>query len=98
MRPLETREQRRRLLETFTDSSGAVTGLPGKEAKRRVVLEHVVQAFDVGTYYSEPEVNDLLARHAPDVATLRRYLVDHGLLSRSAGSYWRSGGEVTDLP
>lgn len=28
-----------------------------------------------------------------DVTTLRRYLIDAGLLSREAGRYWRSGGD-----
>ena len=31
---------------------------------------------------------------ASDHVTLRRYLVDAGLLSREAGEYWRSGGWV----
>jgi hypothetical protein len=30
----------------------------------------------------------------PDVAALRRYLVDEGLLTREAGVYWRNGGWV----
>jgi hypothetical protein len=30
----------------------------------------------------------------PDVAALRRYLVDEGLVTREVGMYWRSGGPV----
>ena len=30
----------------------------------------------------------------PDYASLRRYLVDEGLLSRERGLYWRTGGPV----
>ena len=30
----------------------------------------------------------------PDYATLRRYLVDEGLLTRADGVYWRTGGRV----
>jgi hypothetical protein len=44
--------------------------------------------------YPEREVNALLAAWHPDVAALRRYLVDEGLLTRDAGVYWRSGGYV----
>jgi hypothetical protein len=36
----------------------------------------------------------LLAVWHPDVAALRRYLVDGGLLTRAGGVYWRSGGYV----
>jgi hypothetical protein len=41
----------------------------------------------------EDRVTIATARH-PDVAALRRYLVDEGLLTREAGVYWRNGGWV----
>jgi len=59
-----------------------------------VVLEHLVRVFEPGVRYPEREVNALLAVWHPDVAALRRYLVDEGLLTREAGVYWRSGGWV----
>ncbi len=31
----------------------------------------------------------------PDYATLRRYLVDEGLLTRADGVYWCTGGQVS---
>jgi hypothetical protein len=34
-------------------------------------------------------VNAILADNAPDPATLRRLLVDHGYLGRRNGTYWR---------
>jgi hypothetical protein len=73
---------------------GRLVSIPAQRAKRRVVLEHLVRVFDVGVRYPEREVNTLLAVWHPDVAALRRYLVDEGLLSREAGVYWRSGGWV----
>ena len=39
--------------------------------------------------YPEKEVNQRLAVFHPDVAALRRYLVDDGLVTREAGLYWR---------
>jgi hypothetical protein len=42
-----------------------------------------------GRRYPEREVNDILAGDAPDPATLRRLLVDHGFLERAGGTYWR---------
>jgi hypothetical protein len=44
--------------------------------------------------YPEPEVNERLHRFHADHATLRRALVDEGLLDRAAGQYWRAGGRV----
>ena len=39
---------------------------------------------------------DLRAFH-PDVAALRRYMVDEQLLDRADGVYWRSGGRTEPL-
>ncbi|WP_369139891.1 DUF2087 domain-containing protein [Modestobacter versicolor] len=81
------------VLRTFL-RGGRLVSIPAQHAKRRVVLEHLVHVFEPGVRYPEREVNALLAAWHPDVAALRRYLVDEGLLSRAAGVYWRSGGYV----
>lgn len=73
---------------------GRLTSIPAQYSKRLVVLEHLVRVFEPGVRYPEREVNALLAVWHPDVAALRRYLVDEGLLSREAGVYWRTGGRV----
>jgi hypothetical protein len=73
---------------------GRLVSIPAQQSKRRTVLEHLVRVFDVGVRYPEREVNALLGVWHPDVAALRRYLVDEGLLTREAGLYWRSGGWV----
>jgi hypothetical protein len=73
---------------------GRLASIPAQRSKRLVVLDHLVRVFEPGVRYPEREVNALLAVWHPDVATLRRYLVDEGLLTREAGVYWRSGGPV----
>ncbi|TYP89977.1 DUF2087 domain-containing protein [Blastococcus xanthinilyticus] len=73
---------------------GRLVSVPAQHAKRLVVLDHLVRVFEPGVRYPEREVNALLAVWHPDVAALRRYLVDEGFLSRAAGVYWRSGGTV----
>ena len=73
---------------------GRLVSIPAQHAKRVVVLQHLVRVFEPGVRYPEREVNALLAVWHPDVAALRRYLVDEGLLTREAGVYWRSGGWV----
>jgi hypothetical protein len=74
--------------------NGRLVSIPAQYSKRRVVLEHLVRVFEPGVRYPEREVNALLAVWHADVAALRRYLVDEGLLTREAGVYWRSGGYV----
>ena len=59
-----------------------------------MVLEFIVQAFEPGQRYDEAAVNAILRAFWPDVAALRRYLVDEQLLDRAAGMYWRIGGHV----
>jgi hypothetical protein len=77
-------------------SDGRLLRLPARWARRRAVLEQVVQSFEPGRRFSEKEVDVVLrawcADGATDHVTLRRYLVDEGLLSREHGTYWRSGG------
>jgi hypothetical protein len=74
---------------------GRITGFPKKPERRRVLLEQVSQEFEVGRYYPEADVNAVLKTVTDDYVTLRRYLVDHELLSRTPdGIYWRSGGPV----
>ena len=74
--------------------NGRLVSIPAQRAKRRVVLAHLVRIFEPGVRYPEREVNVLLGVWHADVAALRRYLVDEGLLTREAGVYWRSGGYV----
>lgn len=73
---------------------GRLVSIPVARAKRRVILEHIVTAFEPGVRYPEREVNAVLRAWHPDHAALRRYLVDEELLARDAGVYWRIGGPV----
>jgi hypothetical protein len=66
--------------------------IPVAAGKRLVVLERLVQEFEPGIRYDERTVNRVLQLFHPDYAALRRYLVDHGLLTRAEGVYWRTGG------
>lgn len=83
-----------RTLSRFLDADGSLVTIPSKRSKRLVVLDHLAQSFELGVVYREAEVNDRLGRFHPDVAALRRYLVDEQFLTRRDGFYWRSGGTV----
>jgi hypothetical protein len=71
-----------------------LTRIPSSQAKRRIVLERLALEFEPGRRYPEAEVNEVLRAFHPDHASLRRHLVDEGLLDRERGVYWRSGGRV----
>jgi hypothetical protein len=91
--PLSTDPAEDAVLSAFV-RDGRLMSIPAQHSKRVVVLRHLVRVFEAGVRYPEREVNALLAVWHPDVAALRRYLVDEGLLTREAGVYWRSGGWV----
>ena len=83
-------------------SGRVLVEIPAHRAKRLVVLQRLALEFDPGRRYPEDEVNRILGAFHPDWSSLRRGLVDEGLLDRAHGDgtnvYWRSGGRVTDLP
>jgi hypothetical protein len=81
------------VLRTFF-RDGRLTEIPAKESKRRIVLERIALEFEPGVRYDEKTVNAIVGRFFNDYASIRRYLVDEGFLSRNAGEYWRSGGRV----
>ncbi len=81
----------RRILRTYL-VRGALPVIPRGRAKRGLLLTHLATAFEPGLRYPEPEVNSIVGVWNPDVAALRRYLVDEGLLAREDSVYWRSGG------
>lgn len=86
-----------RLLQRFV-RDGRLLSLPTQRSRRHLVLQHVARDFEVGVRYSEREVDEALRCWAEGSATdhvsLRRYLVDHELLTRGDGEYWRSGGSL----
>jgi len=63
--------------------------MPRHAKDREAVLAYVASRFEPGRAYPELEVNSLLMSAADDVAMLRRYLIDAGLLTREHGMYRR---------
>jgi hypothetical protein len=71
---------------------GRLESIPAQHRKRQVVLRFLLErVFTEDRDYPEKEVNQRLALFHPDVASLRRYLVDDGYVSREGGLYRRSG-------
>ncbi|WP_022879381.1 DUF2087 domain-containing protein [Microbacterium sp. B19] len=71
----------------FTD--GRLTDYPSRAGDRREVLATVAsRILTGGERLTEPEINERLSAIVDDVAAIRRYLVDEGLIERT-----RSGTE-----
>jgi ArsR family transcriptional regulator len=79
---------RKKVLKAFI-KRGRLTQFPAQYKKRLIILEKIVEEFEPGRVYSEQEVNQILVEFHEDVATLRREMIDHKLMEREAGRYWR---------
>lgn len=70
---------------------GRLQSIPAQEKKKLVVLRYLLdRCFAEDVAYPEKEVNRRLAEVHPDVASLRRFLVECGLMTRDAGIYRRA--------
>ncbi len=87
-RPLPPEDAR--VLRAFV-VDGRLVSIPATARKRDVILRWLLErCFAEDRPYPEKEVNARLALHHPDVASLRRYLVDEGYLARESGIYRRT--------
>jgi len=73
------------VLSTFLDEAGRITRFPVKRKKLDVLLRYALRLFDDLGPWDEREGNRRLEALSEDTATLRRGLVDHGLMNRSPG-------------
>ncbi len=81
-------EDQKVLKSFFAD--GRLKTIPAQETKRILVLRYLLdQCFEEGRSYPEAEVNERLGEFHEDVASLRRYLVDQGFMTREQGRYRR---------
>lgn len=79
-------DDRKKLIERFF-RDGVLFCMPTKLIKRQTVLEEIVKTIDSSRDYTEKEINEILVKIYDDYCTLRRYLVDEGLLKRENGIY-----------
>ncbi|NLF04470.1 MAG: DUF2087 domain-containing protein [Actinomycetales bacterium] len=71
--------------ERFLDAHGMIDRFPSNAAELRGLLALVAaRVLAPGEVISEAELNGRLRVFTPDVALLRRHLVDHELLERTA--------------
>lgn len=81
-------EWEHKVLRSFLDGE-RLKEVPSSLKKRQVVLRWLAGKFEHGLQYPEAAVNELIKRHHPDFAWLRRELVDGRYMQRENGIYWR---------
>ena len=80
-------EIRKNILQA--DLVEGIVALPSQLKKRKVLLDLLIEDFEPGRSYTEQEVNFKILDHYDDYCTVRRELVDFGLLIREKGRYVR---------
>jgi hypothetical protein len=87
-----TEEENAEILKAYFKQGpdGPLSEFPKKQKRKAAILRQLIKRFDAGREYSEKEVNEILGEAHPDYVTLRRYLIDYGLLEREedGSQYW----------
>lgn len=87
--PRPVLSERERILNRFMPGT-QVLAWPEQFMQQRYLAEEIVKRFAPDTRYPEREVNAILKEvYAADHCTLRRSLIDLGLMQRDHGVYWR---------
>ncbi len=63
--------------------------IPVQHKKRQIVLEKIVESFEIGREYTEKEVNLIIADFHDDFCTIRRDLIGFNFMERNNGIYKR---------
>lgn len=87
-----TEEENQKILKKyFTEGlDGSISDFPTKEKRKIIILNHIINRFDINKKYTEKEVNEILKTVYNDYVLLRRYLIEYGYMDRyNDGSlYW----------
>jgi len=78
-----------RILKSFIQG-GRIKKIPESHTKRQIVLQWVLDQLE-DRRYREREISDVLKTWFDDYATLRRELINHRLMKRENGVYWKTG-------
>jgi DNA-binding HxlR family transcriptional regulator len=80
----------RKVLRDYMDAdTGQLKSIPHQWKKRQVILRYLLEQFEPGRRYAEREVNEIISRTHEDYATLRREMIDAGMMGREREVYWR---------
>lgn len=91
IKPLAEEEKEKILANYFkSGKDGKLDVFPSKKKRKLIVLENIVNRFNLDRIYSEKEVNEILKPTYTDFAIIRRSLIDYGFMERNQDctEYW----------
>jgi biotin operon repressor len=77
---------RKKVLKTFFRKNKLLK-LPVQKKKKMIVLEEFIRKFTPGRKYREEEVNNIIIKLYDDYCTIRRLMVDEGIMTRENQIY-----------
>ncbi len=82
-------EEQQKIFDNFI-KEGKMSVFPSKERKKYIILSYFIKLFESDVVYTEKQVNEIIKNVYEDYATIRRYLVDYKILSRTTDckQYW----------
>lgn len=83
-----TNAYEQKILSNFVEN-GRLTQIPARYKKQFVIMKWVANHFQPGVRYPEADLNDILKPLHSDYASLRRFLIEHKLMTRENNIYWR---------
>jgi hypothetical protein len=78
---------RQKVLKTFFKKE-KLEKLPVQWKKKMIILNEFVKKFKPGKKYREEEVNQIIMPSYFDYCTIRRLMIDEGLMKRENQTYW----------
>jgi DNA-binding transcriptional ArsR family regulator len=85
---VQTADWETKVLKSFVKDD-TIVEIPASRKKRAVLLQWLVQKFEIDRDYPELELNTILKNYHEDSATLRREFIGYKLMTRTNGIYQR---------
>ncbi len=82
-----------RVIDSFF-RGGKLRSIPTQRKKRRIVLEYILDRFELGKVYSEKEVNSVIRDYHEDFCTIRREFIMEKMMTRKEGKYQRNSSYI----
>ncbi|MBO0410686.1 DUF2087 domain-containing protein [Enterococcus hulanensis] len=88
---ISSKKEREKVFDTFLDENGKAVQIPKKEKKRIILLQRLAESFAPEKQYTEKQVNEIISEMFEDFVTIRRYLIEYGILGRTVDgtTYWK---------
>ncbi|MBQ6650401.1 MAG: DUF2087 domain-containing protein, partial [Atopobiaceae bacterium] len=81
-------QYRQKVIKSFFEYD-RLRSIPAQRKKRIIVLERIAELFEFGRTYEERELSEAIASVHEDYCTIRRDMVDEGILRRDGSRYVR---------